>query len=138
MFPMHHKWVVSGGFVLELTFDFLASFISNFFTFLQQKKVFDVFDFLFNQKLRLLPDPALKFGKHNFGLFKDGFSTSIKLLFEQILTSSLLGNHQQSLSLQTQLTEHFKAGEFSLFCLISSGWTLIESGRLRLNKGAPK
>lgn len=70
-----------------------------------------MFDFVFNQKLRLLPDPTVKFGKHSFGLFKEGLTPAIKLLFERILTSSVVGRRERSLALQSQLADMLDSGE---------------------------
>lgn len=92
---------------MELSCDFLASFFSSLCTFLQQKKAFEAFDFIFGQKLGLLPEARGKFGRHGFGLFGASFSKPGRLVLEQLLTCALLGDARASLELQTRANEHF-------------------------------
>ena len=72
-----------------LTLDFVSSFISEYFNFLQQKKVYEAFDYIFNQKLNLFASKAHKFGKKNFGLIHEKFSEEVGNSMERILFNSL-------------------------------------------------
>jgi hypothetical protein len=59
---------------------------------LQQKKVYEVFDYIFNQKLNLFASKAHKFGKKQFGLIHDKFSEEVGNTMERILFNSILKN----------------------------------------------
>lgn len=81
--------------VLGITFDFISSLIGEYFNFLQQKKVYEVFDYLFNQKLNLFASKAHKFGKKQFGLIHDKFSEGVGNSMERVLINSLFQNKEK-------------------------------------------
>lgn len=75
--------------ILQLTFDYVSSFIVEYFNFLNQQKLFDTFDQLFNEKLGLIGSENAKFSKANFGLIRNKFTEEVGCSMENILIESL-------------------------------------------------
>jgi lantibiotic modifying enzyme len=67
----------------------LSSFISEYFNFLQQKKVYENFESLFNQKLNLFNSKFESFGKKNFGIIHEQFTEEIGNSMERILINGI-------------------------------------------------
>ena len=82
--------------ILGITFDYLSSFISNYFNFLQQKKVYETFNYIFNEKLNILINKNQKFGKKHYGLIHDGYSEEVGNSMERVLLNSIFKKGKQN------------------------------------------
>jgi hypothetical protein len=95
-----------------MTFDFLSSFISSYFTFLQQKKVYEVFDYVFNQKLKLFSDSEKKFGKNNYNLLNTHFTKNIACILEDLFINSITNNSKKLESNKKKLVNEIRNGNY--------------------------
>ena len=96
--------------LLAVTLDFLSTFIANHITFLQQKKVSDVFDYLFFKKLKLSKKYETSFSKKKLGLLPLAFSNDIQKIMESLLVNDIFGKKEKSITEQLNLKEMIGKG----------------------------
>ena len=76
---------------LNITFDFFSNFIIEYCNSLKSKQNFELFDSIFNKKLKLINEKYMKFDKKFFRLFHEKYNKKTVELIEGIFTNSILG-----------------------------------------------
>ena len=72
--------------------------------------MFDVFDFVFNQKLSLFESSDVKFGKNNFNLLQSNFTKDISYILEDLLINSIRNNFKKCEKNKNKLVDEIKTG----------------------------